>query len=108
MAGLLQDLVRLGREWGAVRVDLWRAQAQAAVEREQRRVFDTLALLAIGLLLSTMGLAGLLLLLWTELPTTWRLPVVGLLLIGLGAAGAASLMGARRRLMDHRATPAQP
>ena len=99
MPGLFQDLVRLGREWGAVRMDLWRAQAHAAVEREQRRLFDTVALLSMGLVLCTVGAAGLLLLLWTELGPPWRAPVMGAILALIGLGGAGLLSSARRRLL---------
>lgn len=98
MLDLLQGLAQLGRQWGAARFALWRAEARATWEREQRRVFDTVALLTIGLLVSTVALTGLLLLLWTELPEPWRARVVGGLLVLLLALGIGLLFAARRRL----------
>lgn len=98
MLDLLQGLTQLGRQWGAARFALWRAEARAAWEREQRRLFDALALLTLGLFASTMAVSGLLLLLWTELPERWRGMVVGSLLMLLLAMGLALLAAARRRL----------
>ena len=83
---------------GALRLEGWRVEAQRALARERRRLFDALAFLGLGLLLCAVGAGGLLVLLWAELPPPWRGAVVGAVLLIVLATGVALLRAARVRL----------
>ena len=94
---LLRELFRLGVALGLDRVDQWRSECLAALGRERQRLFEVLALMCLGLMLFTLGLAGLLVVVWWAMPDAWRLPVMAGLLMALAGAGLAVLSMARRR-----------
>ena len=94
---LLRELWRLAVALGLDRVDQWRAECLAALARERQRLFEVLALLCLGLMLFTLGLAGLLLLAWWAMPDAWRLPVMAAVLLLLAGGGLTVLSMARRR-----------
>ena len=94
---LLAEVFRLVVALGSERVDHGRAACEQALVRERRRLFEALALLCLGLLLLAIGLLGLILLAWWALPPSGRLPVMGVLMLLLVAAGALLLDRARRR-----------
>lgn len=98
MDTLIQALIGIGREWAEGRWAQLRQGLLQALEREQRRLFDALLLLGLGLIFSLLGLLGLLTLLWWCTPPPWRPLVMALVLIGLGAAGVLLLRAARQRL----------
>lgn len=94
---LLRELFQLGVALGFERVDQWRGECLAALARERQRLFEVLALMCLGLLLFTLGLAGLLAVAWWAMPDAWRLPVMAGLLMLLATGGLAVLSMARRR-----------
>ena len=94
---LLRELFQLGVALGLNRVDQWRGECLAALARERQRLFEVLALMCLGLMLFTLGLAGLLALAWWAMPDAWRLPVMAALLMGMAGGGWGVLAMARRR-----------
>ena len=94
---LLRELFQLGLALGFERVDQWRGECLAVLARERQRLFEGLALMCLGLLLFTLGLAGLLVVAWWAMPEIWRLPVMAGLLLLLTGGGVAVLSMARRR-----------
>jgi len=95
---LLEVLLDLGRQWAEDRAAQVRRSLLQALEHEQRRLFDALLLLGLGLIFSLLGLIGLIALLWWCTPEPWRLGVMAGVLAAAAAAGAWMLAAARRRL----------
>jgi uncharacterized membrane protein YqjE len=94
---VLRELLQLGLCAAGQQAQAWRDACVQALVRERQRLFEGLALLCLGLVLFTLGLAGLLLVLWWVLPEPARLVAMGVLTATLMMLGLAVLGLAWRR-----------
>ena len=84
---ILRELFQLVLCAAGQQAQAWREACVQALVRERQRLLEGLALLCLGLVLFTLGLAGLLLVLWQVLPEPTRLLAMGVLMTSLMLLG---------------------